>query len=88
MVDKALEDDDPMELVGVTMPRAGDPAAVESMAQTFVEEYLRMGWPREEILAVFQDPFFRGPYSIYRSRGLDYVCSLLDQATRIPPAAR
>jgi hypothetical protein len=91
MADKQFEDDDPMELVGTFLE--GDDASIEEMGLTFVEELARMDWSQEEILAVFADAFYRGPHTVYRAKGAEYVKSLIvavmgsDNPVRRPEAA-
>jgi hypothetical protein len=77
MAQKDFEQDDPMELVGTVLDNAGE-QAMEEMGRTFVEELARMKWPREDIITVFMDPFYRGPHTVYRSKGLAYVTGLID----------
>jgi hypothetical protein len=77
MADKKFEQDDPMELVGTVLDGGGD-AAMEEMGLTFVEELARMRWSREDILTVFLDPFYRGPHTVFRSKGLGFVTALID----------
>jgi hypothetical protein len=74
---KPLEDDDPMEIVGMTF---SDPEGkiAEEMGRTFIDEFLRMGWPPPEILALFRDPFYRAPHALYRRRGEEYVLGLIE----------
>ena len=84
MAEKKFESSDPMELVG-TMCEGGDASSMDEMACVFVEELARMGWSREQIVAVFQDPFYRGPHTVYRSKGPAYVDALLDQVAGIAP---
>ena len=75
VAEKEFENDDPMELVGTSME--GDEANIEEMGLTFVEELARMDWSQEEIFAVFADPFYRGPHTVYRAKGPEFVRSLI-----------
>jgi hypothetical protein len=77
MADKRFEKDDPMELVGNVLDEGGD-QAMDEMGRTFVEELARMRWSREDILTVFLDPFYRGPHTVFRAKGLGYVTALID----------
>jgi hypothetical protein len=77
MAGKPFEQDDPMELVGMVMP-PGDDTMMEDMGRTFIDEFLRMGWPPHAIVGLFRDPFYRAPHSIFRSRGEDYVVALVE----------
>ena len=76
---KEFEDDDPMEIVGMTFADP-DGKIAEEMGRTFVDEYLRMGWPPEDILAVFRDPFYRAVHAIYRLRGEAFVVEMIARA--------
>jgi hypothetical protein len=75
VADKQLEDDDPMELVGTFME--SDDANIEEMGFTFVEELARMDWSQEEIFTIFSDPFYRGPHTVFRAKGPEFVKSLI-----------
>jgi hypothetical protein len=75
MAEKQFEDDDPMELVGSVIGIGEDD--LEEMGLTFVEELARMDWSQEEILIIFSDPFYRGPHTVYRAKGAEYVKRLI-----------
>jgi hypothetical protein len=75
---KPLEPDDPMALVGVRLERAPDEQALMEMAWCFVEEYTRMGWSGDRILRLFRNPLYRGPHSILRLKGEDFVRGLIE----------
>jgi len=74
---KEYEDDDPMELVGFVM-EAEDENMMLEMGRTFIDEFLRMGWPPEAIIEVFKDPFYRAPYSIYAKKGQAFVVEMIE----------
>lgn len=61
---REVEPEDPMELCAT--PVAGDPAI---MLRCAVEEYARMGWNAEQILALFQNPFYPALHSLCQSFG-------------------
>lgn len=75
---KALEPDDPFELTGVVLP-APDEESIREMALCFAEEFARDGWSPEELRRVFRDPFYRGPYGVWRSKGDEFVESVLKE---------
>ncbi len=75
---KPFEPDDPMELVGVVVPADAD--ALDEMARTFVEEYLREGWDERRLLVLFRNPFYRAPHMIYQTRGEEYVRGVIAEA--------
>ena len=64
---KDPEPDDPNLLVGVHAP--GGPEAVREMAVTFADEFARMGYNEESLMRLFQNPFYVGPYGVYRKLG-------------------
>lgn len=72
---KEFEDDDPMELIGSVMGIGED--GMEEIGLTFVEELARMDWSQEEILTIFSDPFYRGPHTVFRAKGAEYVKRLI-----------
>lgn len=73
MVEKRLDPDDPMELVGVTLPGG----SIEEMAECLVEEYIRDGWDDENLLHLFRDPFYRATHQVYREKGEEYILALI-----------
>ena len=79
MADKQFEQDDPFEMVGVALPEEMDDEALVEMACCFVEEFARMGYGAEKILRIFREPFYQGPYSVYRAKGEEFVRSLVEQ---------
>jgi len=68
-------DEDPMDLVGMVLP--GEPGQLEAMAETFVEEYVRMGWDEPRLMTLFTNPMFLATHRIYRHKGEDYVRALI-----------
>ena len=84
MAHKDFEEDDPLELIGVELsgvfPTESD--CMEEMARTFIDEYARIGWNREELLKLFRDPFYQGPHRIYQTKGEAFVQRLISE--RIP----
>jgi len=79
MADKEFESEDPMQLVGTLMECNEE--EIEEMGLTFVEEFARMRWSREEIMAIFANPHYRGPHTIYRVKGPAFISGLIDLVT-------
>jgi hypothetical protein len=75
---KPLDHEDPLALVGVGLEQDPDDRALVEMARCFAEEYARMGWSGERILRMFRNPFYRGPHQILRTKGEEFVRSLID----------
>ena len=65
---KELEIDDPMELQGVQCD--GDP---DYMIECVTEEYMRMGWPPEQILPLFESPFYPLLHQLMQARGVEAI---------------
>lgn len=74
---KDYEEDDPFAYVGVRVEPDKGEDHLREMAATFIGEYRRMGWGDERILALFRNPFFRGPHAVYAARGEEYVRGLM-----------
>jgi hypothetical protein len=67
--------EDPMALVGIVLP--GEPGQLEAMAETLVEEYVRLGWDEPRLMTLFVNPMFLATHRIYRQMGEDYVRQLI-----------
>ena len=75
--DKSAEPTDPYIATAVAMPPPGyDGVAV--MARTFIEEFARLGWPRDRIARMFRIPRYEAANAVYRARGPEYVETLID----------
>ncbi len=74
---KNVERDDPMELVGLVLP--GEAGQLEAMAEAIVDEYARLGWDENRMMAVFVNPFFQATHRIYRLKGEAYVRALIQE---------
>ena len=80
---KTFESEDPMELVGVSFEQEPDEEALDEMACSIVEEYMRMGWTGENILRLFHNPAFKLTHNILQQRGESYVRGLVDSVDRV-----
>ncbi|MFQ5410179.1 MAG: hypothetical protein ACE5FI_17350 [Anaerolineales bacterium] len=70
-----LSFEDPLELTGIVLP--GEPGTLDAMAETFVEEYVRMGWDERRLLTLFVNPMFMATHRIYQEKGEGYVQELV-----------
>ena len=68
MSKKSAEPDDPMGLVGVTMPPV-DEQVFADMAESLADEYLRMGYSKDQVLEMFRNPFYRMTHAIWQTWG-------------------
>ena len=80
---KAFEPEDPMELVGVSFEQEPGDEALDEMACSIVEEYMRMGWTGENILCLFRNPAFKLTHNILQQRGEAYVRGLVDSVNEV-----
>ena len=53
---KEFEPEDPMELVGITVPDCDSDQVLDGI----VQEYLFMGWSAQQILLLFWSPYYGG----------------------------
>ncbi len=74
MAEKRFEDDDPMVLVAAGVP--GDDA---DAAESFIDEFVRLGFSDEQLLELFRNPFYQATHRIFRTRGEAFVTSLIVQ---------
>ena len=77
--EKEFEQEDPFEMVQMFLDLPADGNFYDQMARTFIEEYMRMGWDNDEILALFQEPYYRGTYDILQKNGEEFVKNLIDE---------
>jgi len=75
MVTKPFAAEDPLKLTAVCCPGADQEAQFEIL----VEEYCRMGTSREQILAMFRDPFYGLLHRYHLQAGADAVERLVDR---------
>lgn len=74
---KAMESDDPFELVGTGYPVTEPEAADRDTTRCLIEEYALSGFSASEILRLFETPMYVYPHAIYRRRGADFVQELI-----------
>ncbi|HYG60759.1 MAG TPA: hypothetical protein VD902_22005 [Symbiobacteriaceae bacterium] len=51
-----------------------------AMAECFAEEFARMGYSEEALMALFRNPFYCGPHAAYREFGEEWVRRLVRQS--------
>lgn len=72
---KPYEPDDPSILVGTAVPGAD----LDVMAESLVEEFVRMGMDDSALWRLFRSPNYRLTHAILRSKGEEYVRELIDR---------
>jgi hypothetical protein len=60
MAENPYAADDPLEPTAVTLP--ADRETVAYMGRCFVEEFARMGYRQNALMALFRTPFYQGPH--------------------------
>lgn len=70
-VEKDVEAEDPLELVGVTYPT--DREADTIAARCFVEEYAMVGWRADDIAALFTSSEYAALYRMFSAYGFGFV---------------
>jgi len=67
---------DPMTLHGVAVD-VEDDSAMRSMAECFVEEYVRLGFSKDMLWRVFRNPGYAGPNLAFRTLGEAFIANLI-----------
>ena len=73
---------DPVALHGVEVPDP-DGASLRAMAECFVEEYLRLGFPPERVLALFRTPAYPLAHRAWTALGAGAVSEIVDEQARL-----
>src|SRR5678810_567099 len=69
--------EDPFELNGMAMMTHED--TTHSMAECFIEEFMRLGYNHKQVLALFQNSFYVGPNMVLEKRGESFVRELIKE---------
>ena len=67
--------EDPFELNGMAFLTHED--TTNDMAETFAEEFMRMGYGHKQILALFRNPHYLGPNMAFEKRGEPFIRELI-----------
>lgn len=67
--------EDPFELNGMAFMTHED--TTNDMAETFIEEFMRMGYNPEQLLALFRNPHYIGPNMAFEKRGEPFIRELI-----------
>jgi hypothetical protein len=73
---KAAEATDPYVASAVAISTPGYDGTA-AMARTFVEEFARIGWPRDRISRMFRQPRYAAAYAVYQTRGPEFVAEVI-----------
>ncbi len=82
MTMREADTDDPMELVGVGLP-VPDDQAMRAMAECFVEEFVRLSHTADELMRMFQNPFYAGVHQAYQALGEAHIGELIAEYIRL-----
>lgn len=67
--------EDPFELNGMAFMTHED--TTNDMAETFIEEFMRMGYNHHQLLALFRNPHYVGPNMAFEKRGEPFIRDLI-----------
>ena len=70
---------DPFDLVGTIVPMEEGRDGLDEMARTIIQEYITIGWGEQVIFHMFSKEKYRGPHSIYKQRGEEYIKKLIEE---------
>lgn len=82
MARKESEKDDPLEMIGIQLPNQTE-EQLRDMALCFAEEFVREGWSEDRLFKMFKNPFYQGPYMVWKQKGDEYVKSVIDDALKM-----
>ncbi len=69
--------EDPMEFVAMECP--ADAESEGRMAECFVEEFLLMGFDRQKLVGLFQNPLYQGTHRLWLQNGEAWVNAVIDR---------
>ncbi len=81
---KVAEPTDPYMATAVAYSTPGYDG-MAAMARAFVEEFARLGWPRDRIARMFRMPRYVAAHAVYRDRGPEFVERLITDVLGHPP---
>ncbi len=67
--------EDPFELNGMAFLSHED--TTNDMAECFAEEFMRMGYGHQQVLALFRNPHYLGPHMAFEKRGEPFIRDLI-----------
>ncbi len=73
---------DPHSLVGVGVPAAGQEVHLD-MAYVIAEEFTRLGFDEDRLLALFQDPFYRSARGVLEILGEQKIKSIIQETLQV-----
>lgn len=63
--------EDPLELNGVAL--VTDEDTTDAMCECFIEEFMRMGYSANQVLALFRNPHYLGMNLVLEKRGEQFI---------------
>ncbi|MHB1306005.1 MAG: hypothetical protein ACYC23_02860 [Limisphaerales bacterium] len=67
--------EDPFQLNGMAFLTQED--TTNDMAECFTEEFMRMGYSHQQVLALFRNPHYLGPHMAFEKRGEPFIRGLI-----------
>ena len=72
---------DPFEFVALGLPSG--PEATCDMAYTFAEEFARLGYSEQALMALFINPHYRGAHGAYETLGKEKVRQIVQECVGV-----
>jgi len=76
---KKPEQSDPLMLVQINAPGSSD--EIRTMAMSFADELAQLGYSRQKILNMFQDPFYKAVHMAWDALGSETIHKIVDEST-------
>jgi len=73
---------DPMEIVGVGIPTQ-DEESTTTMAECFVEEFLRMGHSPDYVLELFKNPYYGSAHRAFQVLGEEAIQEIIEDYRKL-----
>ena len=72
---------DPFEIVGVGLP--GSAESESDMAYTFAEEFARLGYSEQTLMALFINPHYRAAHGSYLALGKEKILEIIKECVGV-----
>jgi hypothetical protein len=72
-----LDPEDPLELHRIALPTDED--TTEAMTDCIIEEFMRLGYDHEQLLALFRNPYYTGLRMVLETKGETYLRECIEE---------
>lgn len=74
--------EDPTELRGIRLPAADD-SSMHEMATSFVQEFFRMGYSADRVMALFKNPHYAASHKAAQVLGEDTIKEIIQTYSQL-----